>query len=352
MRRILRHVAVLAIVCGLCFSWSRSAVAGRNDGRLDIYFIDVEGGAAMLLVTPAGESLLIDSGYPDNSGRDRDRILKVAKGVADLKHIDHAAVTHWHRDHYGNHASLTTKIEIKNFWDRGIPDALRDDANFVDNVAEYRAASQNQSKKLTPGDMLPLKSGDTPLSVIILTASREVIPNTGAPNPYAKSHKPKPIDKSDNAASLSFLVKFGKFTFLNCGDLSWNVEAKLVTPNNAIGRVDLFMVTHHGLPSSNNPALVLAIDPQVAVMCNGPVKGGHPDTIEVLRQVKSLEALYQLHRNIKLKSNEQAPADYIANTEKTADCRGIHIKASVAPDGNSYTIQIGTGGKVRTYQTR
>src|SRR5690606_7492384 len=62
-----------------------AARADEKDGRLDIYFIDVEGGAATLFVTPAGESLLIDSGYPDNNGRDRDRILKVVREVAGLK---------------------------------------------------------------------------------------------------------------------------------------------------------------------------------------------------------------------------------------------------------------------------
>ena len=55
--------------------------ADDKNGRLDIYFIDVEGGAATLFVTPAGETLLIDSGYPDNNGRDRDRIVKVLKEI-------------------------------------------------------------------------------------------------------------------------------------------------------------------------------------------------------------------------------------------------------------------------------
>ena len=90
--------------------------ADDSDGRLDIYFIDVEGGAATLLVTPTGETMLIDSGYPDYGGRDRDRILDVLKNVAKKTEIDHAAVTHWHLDHYGNHASLAAEVKINNFW--------------------------------------------------------------------------------------------------------------------------------------------------------------------------------------------------------------------------------------------
>ena len=349
---ITARITKLAFTLLVLVTASSSLLAGKADGRLDIYFVDVEGGACTLFVTPQGESLFIDSGYPDNNGRDRDRILKVAREVARLKHIDHAAVTHWHLDHYGNHAALSTQIKIKNFWDRGIPDFLQEDKKFVDRIADYRSATQNKSKMLKAGDKLPLQQGKTPISIDIVTASRNVIPNKGKPNPFAKLHKAKPEDKSDNAASLSFLLKFGDFKFLCCGDLTWNIEAKLMTPNNPIGKVDLYMVTHHGLPSSNNPALVLAVDPVVAVMCNGPTKGGHKDVQETLRNVKSLKNLYQLHRNIKLKADEQTPAEFIANSGLTEGCEGVWVKASVAPDGSSYTVQIGPDGKKRSYQTR
>ncbi len=346
MKNLLRAVVFFGLLTGL------PLMADERDRRLDFYFIDVEGGAATLIVTPAGESLLIDSGYPDNGGRDRDRILEVVREVARRSELDHAAVTHWHLDHYGNHAALASEIKIRNFWDRGIPAELAEDKSFGDRIFAYRAASQNQSKTLKAGDRLPLKSGDTPLSVKIVTASREVIPNTGEPNPFAKESQSRPRDPSDNAASVSFLLTFGDFKFLCCGDLTWNVEAKLVTPKNPLGKVDLFMATHHGLPTSNNPVLVRAIDPVVAVMCNGPTKGGHADTIATLRKCESLKDLYQLHRNVKLKDEEQTPKEFIANLGSTAGCEGVWVKASVAPDGKSYTVQIGPDGKVRTYQTR
>jgi len=343
--------AVFACMAFLISAGAQPALAA--EGPLTIYFIDVEGGAATLFVTPAGESLLIDSGYPDNNGRDRDRILKVLREEAGLEHLDHAAVTHWHLDHYGNHAALASEIEIKNFWDRGIPDTLQEDKKYGERIGLYRAATQNRSKALAAGDSLPLKSGKTPLSLKILTSGREVVPNDGPPNPFAEQNVPKDRDDSDNAASLSFLLQFGRFKFLCCGDLTWNVEAKLVTPNNPIGKVDLFMVTHHGLPMSNNPVLVRAIDPVTAVMCNGPIKGGHPDTLKTLREVESLEALYQLHRNIKLRPEEQAPPEFIANTEGSSDnCSGTFVKAVIDPDGESYTLQIGHKGKRATYQTR
>jgi len=331
---------------------SPTVYAGADDKRLDLYFIDVEGGAATLIVTPAGQSILIDSGYPDNQGRDLNRILDVVRNVAKLQRIDFAAVTHWHLDHYGNHAALAAEIPIGRFYDRGIPDVLAEDPGFESRIADYRRAAQNQSRKLSAGDDFDLASPGAPLKITIVTADRKVIPNTGEPNPFADRHVPQPDDPTDNAASLSILVQFGAFKFLVCGDLTWNIEGQLVTPNNPIGQVDLFMVTHHGLEVSNNPALVLAIDPVVAVMCNGPKKGGHANTQKTLREVKSLKALYQLHRNVALAADQQTPAEFIANSGETEGCEGVWVKASVAPDGKSYTVQIGPEGKAATYQSR
>ena len=326
--------------------------ADSSDGCFDLYFIVVEGGAATLIVTPAGESVLIDSGYPDNQGRDLDRIIHVAKDVAGLKQIDHAVVSHWHLDHYGNHAALAAKFGIGTFWDRGIPDTLAEDPSYQERIANYRAASQNASKALHVGDSLPLKSGKTPLTVRVLTSGRDVVTCEGEANPFADRHVAKPDDPSDNSASLSQLYSFGSFRFLTCGDLTWNTEAKLVTPLNPVGKVDLLMVTHHGLPVSNNPAFVLAIDPVVTVMCNGPKKGGAEQTIKTLREVKSLKDQFQLHRNVDLDTSLQTPAEFIANSQETADCKGQWVLAKVAPDGSTYTVQVGSEGKKHAYETR
>lgn len=331
---------------------SFAAFANSKDERLDIYFIDVEGGAATLVVTPAGESMLVDSGTFDPAGRDLNRILDVIQNVAKLDHLDHAVVTHWHSDHFGNHASVAAKVKVLHFWDRGIPDVLEEDPKFAEHVAPYRSASQNQSKAVKAGDHLPVKSGKTPLAVKVITASGNVIPNVGEPNEFASLHEPQAEDTTDNAKSVSLLLTFGKFKYVCCGDLTWNTEAKLMTPNNPIGKIDLFMGTHHGLPSSNNPVLVLALDPHVCVTCNGPVKGADEKTIATLKRVKSLQAMYQLHRNIKLSDADQAPAENIANKVETASCKGVWIKASVAPDGSSYAVQVGPEQTPRSFQTR
>jgi beta-lactamase superfamily II metal-dependent hydrolase len=122
---------------------------------LDIYFIDVEGGAATLIVTPTGQSLLVDSGFPGD--RDAGRIAHVAKDVAGLTQIDHYVTTHWHRDHLGGIPTLVKLIPVKNFYDHGMPATLKPDmqAEFVE---AYKQTVQGRAVKLMPGDLIAATS--------------------------------------------------------------------------------------------------------------------------------------------------------------------------------------------------
>jgi competence protein ComEC len=325
---------------------------------LDIYFIDVEGGAATLIVTPVGESMLIDSGWKRDDDRDATRIYDVARR-AGLTRIDHVVTTHWHMDHYGGLGRLAEMLPLGHFYDHGVPPSLADDPqNFPTLIAAYRTASHNHSTTLRPGDTIPLRtdlsaSGPDaipPLTLRCLAASGKVISEGDTPPPPRCNHPLKPEDTSDNARSVVLLLSYGQFHFLAGGDLTWNIEHRLVCPVNRVGQVDLYQVDHHGLDSSNNPVFVEAIRPRVAVMCNGPHKGGHPTTVATLRRVRGLEAFYQLHRNVDTTLGENAPLERIANVN--ADCQGETIKVSVAPDARSYTVTVGSHGPTGRYRTR
>ncbi len=339
-----------------CAVLALTAAAGRpaEDRRgLDIYFIDTEGGAATLIVTPAHESVLIDCGNP--GARDADRIYRTATERAGLDAIDHLLITHWHSDHYGGVERLAGRMPIRHFYDHGIPDRLAEDPqNFPLLIQAYKKATQGKSKTLRPGDELPLKQaqGAPPLHLRCVCAAGEVVPDSaGAPeNPVAREHEPMPEDKSDNANSLGFVLGYGGFRFLDLGDLTWNVEYKLIHPSDKLGLVDVYQVTHHGLDISSNPVLLKTVRPRVAVFNNGARKGGAPRVTTTLRRLPDIQAVYQMHRNVTVGPQENTDPDLIANADE--DCAGEGIHLAVAADARSYTVSVGTNGKPRRFETR
>src|SRR6267378_4646503 len=139
--------------------FAATALSSAEPGRgLDVYFIDTEGGAATLIVTPARESILIDCGNPGT--RDADRIHAAAE-AAGLKAIDHLIITHWHLDHYGGIGHLSELMPIHHYYDHGIPDTLVEDPqNFPLLIQAYKKAAGDKRKALTPGDEIALKQMD------------------------------------------------------------------------------------------------------------------------------------------------------------------------------------------------
>src|SRR5262245_2754317 len=109
----------------LAIAWPLSAFAApirsQSARGLEVYWIDVEGGAATLIVTPAGESVLVDAGNP--GGRDPGRVAKTAKELAHLQRIDYLVVTHLHNDHFGGVAELASQIPIGTLYENGIDNA-------------------------------------------------------------------------------------------------------------------------------------------------------------------------------------------------------------------------------------
>lgn len=333
--------------------------ADAPDRGLDMYFIDVMGGAATLVVTPERESILIDTGWPGLQDRDPKRIAHVLKDVAGLDHLDHLVTTHWHTDHYGGIEGLAKRVRIDHFWDRGLPNpnaANGDRAAYPDGPRAndplgiaYRKASEGKRGALKAGDKIPLK-GKT--EALVLASGGEVLAqgSGSAPNPRCESAPADlPVDPSDNARSLAIRFQLGEFQFLDCGDLTWNVEKKLVCPNDLIGPIDLFQVTHHGMAISNHPTLVQTIQPTVAIMNNGPRKGGDAKAVSLLRSIPSIKALYQLHKNAATSDADNTEPALIAN--KSAD-GGQFIRASVSADGKHFTVQIGADGAGREFEVR
>jgi len=341
-----------------------SALAGAKDGTLDIYWIDSEGGGSTLIVTPNDESVLIDTGNP--GGRDPGRIVAAARS-AGLTKIDYMLLTHYHGDHYGGAAEVAQELPFGTIYQRAIPEQDPDGrpaSPFLRQIQPYKDIPARRVA-LTPGVVIPLRAvaraGAPRLELRCLGADQKFVEPTDAQrrirNPLTGTVPAKPVDPSDNANSAVFVLEFGAFRFFDGGDLTWNLEDKLVTPHNLVGTVDVYQTNHHGLDASNNPLLVQSLEPTVVIMNNGPRKGGQPGSFAAIRSVRGVQATYQLHKSYNVPAEENFPAEHIANHDNLTGpdafkCPANIIKMSVAPDGKSYTISIPATGHSRTYQTK
>jgi beta-lactamase superfamily II metal-dependent hydrolase len=337
-----------------------TAQAGQKDRTLDVYWIDSEGGGSTLIVTPNDESVLIDAGNP--GGRDPSRIAAAAK-MAGLSKIDYLAITHWHGDHFGGTAELVELVPVGTIYQRALPDTdpdKRNDASWALRSKAFRAVTTPRAS-LAAGVTIPLKpvAGGPQLSLRCLAADTKFVEPTAEqkahPTNLGESGPKGPEPDVDNDNSAVFLLSFGGFRFFDGGDLTWAWEPKLVSPYNPVGAVDVYQTNHHGLDRSNNPILIRGLSPTVAVMNNGPRKGGQAGTLATLKELPGLQAVYQMHKSLNVPAEANAREEFIANLEAATPpdkCTANVIKMSVAPDGKSYTISIPANGHSKTYRTK
>lgn len=314
---------------------------------LDIYFIDVEGGQSTLIATPAGESLLIDTGYGGNDGRDANRIMTAVR-AAGLKQIDYLLITHFHPDHDGGVGALAKQIPIRTFIDHGgfdpaiVKDVAANAIAAYDAYVTVRATGKHLEPK--PGDRLPLKG----LDVVFVSSAKATIDKAVAGSaqrtPGCPSPAPSANEALENPRSTGFHLRFGDFRFIDLGDLSGAPLFSLVCPANKLGRIDAYLLPHHGGSDVAHPSLIAALNPRVAIVNNGQIKGGQAPTFDMLHAARGLEDVWQLHRsrNDAVKNFGDAT---IANLDETT---GHWIKLSASIDG-SFTMTNGRTNVSKKY---
>lgn len=313
----------------------------------EIYFVDVEGGQATLIVSPSGQSMLVDAGWPSKWGPSAERIVAAAK-LAGVKQIDYMVLTHYHLDHVGGVPELAAKIPIVTYVDHG-PNTETDKMARDLEAAYNQVVAKAKHLVVKPGDRIPIEG----LEVEVVTAAGAAItsplPGGGQANGACADVKPLEADPTENARSVGFILRYGKFRFADLGDLTWNKELALMCPVNLLGTVDVFLVSHHGMDISNSPALVNALHPIAAIMNNGARKGGAPKAWTVVRNSPGLEDLWQLHYSLAGGEKQNSPEMYIANPETGGACQGHWLKLVANSDG-SFTITNSRNGHTKAYR--
>ncbi|HEY1986212.1 MAG TPA: MBL fold metallo-hydrolase [Terracidiphilus sp.] len=337
----LRSVPIFVAIV-LTAALSRAAPSSPKNS-LRIYSLDVEGGQATLLVAPSSASLLVDTGWPDS--RDTGRI-QAAMQDAGIARLDHVLITHFHTDHVGGVPELVKRVPIGEFLDHG---ENREDSDITrHDYAAYLKAIEGKPRRIVhPGDTIDLPG----LSAIVLTADGEHIASVPGISPQPNSFcasEPKPEeDPSENARSVGFVLTYGKFRFLDLGDLTKAKEIALVCPNNPIGAIDLYLATHHGFNLSNARAIVDAIHPRVTIMNNGAHKAGSPEAWQTIHESPGMQDIYMAHTAEGSDAAHNSPDALIANPRGTST-DGAYFKVMASPDG-SFSVTNSRTGQTKEY---
>ena len=330
------------------------ALASAPAKSLEVRLIDVEGGKSVLLVTPAGESMLIDVGWPAGNTREAstNRIVEAVK-AAGLRRIDYLVISHYDLDHLGDVPQLTAEIPILHLVDHGRYTGTN--AATQQRYAAYSKLYETITHiEVKPGDRVPIKG----LDVQVVTAAGNVIDKAakggGAANPFCAANPRKAelaTDKEDNS-SVGLLFTYGKFRMLDLADLEAWKNYELACPNNLIGTVDVYQVNVHGQFKGIAPELVSALHPRVAMMGNGARKGGDPPAWPVLRSTPGLEDIWQLHYSVNGGKDNNPRDDFIANLEPSAPPPNDYwktLRLSASSNG-TFTVINERSGFSKTYK--
>jgi beta-lactamase superfamily II metal-dependent hydrolase len=295
--------------------------------------------------------MLVDTGWLGYGGRDAERIAAVAK-KAKLKKIDYVIITHFHADHVGGVGALSKMIPLGRFFDHGDTVEARPGTPAAEEWEIYQQVARGKRMQPKPGDRIPLKGVD----ITVVTSNGELIGkpvNGGSPNdsPLCKDPVLKRPDNGENGRSVGVLLQFGKFRFVDTGDVTWNKEIDLACPVNRLGHVDLYQTNHHGMDMSGAPQYVNALGFKVAVMNNGPRKGGIGSYLEIVRKAPGSEDLWQLHKSLVAEEQQNTGEKFIANLEPEDQCQGHWLKATVEPGGR-YTLYNSRNNFSKSYTPR
>jgi competence protein ComEC len=302
-----------------------------------------------------------------------------------VKQIDYMVASHYHSDHMGGIPYLAQNIRIVNYVDHGqnVEYGKSDEwwkerraPMFHPGIAKkYDETYDSYAKARATGHHIVVNAGDTipfqGIEVRAVTSAGKTLnkplQGAGNPNPACAHVDLRAVDDAEDAQSVGLLISYGKFRFIDLGDLTWNVSYRLFCPDNKVGMVDAYLITHHAdsLKQSLGPyfwglsccskAEVYGLHPEVAILSLGPKSLvlslgskslgdlGSGDGLQTVRSSPGLEDVWQTNYLIAGREKEYtAPEKYCANIG-TTDGTSEFIKLVSQSTGSFAVINSRTG---------
>ncbi len=335
---LLSSAAILSIPAAMTASWAQ----GRDDA-LQMISVDVEGGGGTVFVTPNKRVVVIDTGNPEASAAtdnypSAQRLVDAVKAAGGTK-VDYLITTHYHGDHIGGLEGFIKRIKIDNFIDHGINREIRGTMGTGGMIGpDWRAVGPDGQPMVGRGGTVPPPPGDPNVPPPNSTEAQyqnylKLIGGTGAKHRVVKTGEHIRLDDMDihvvsadavmpakapvgsrgavpecaampampanggeeNARSTSVVITYGKTKIAAFGDLTWDREKDLFCPEDKVGKVDVYLSSHHGTQWSGSPAMVNSLQPIVTIMGNSPTKGGDPNRVQVIKSNPRHQGLWLLH---------------------------------------------------------
>ena len=341
------------------------------------YLVDIGHGNVAFVVSPSGETMLLDCG----PSYVVDRIYNFMQQNG-IQKIDYLVISHFEDDHMGAVAALAKKVQIVNYVDHGESVTYgksdewwkgrrspwwRPGIGEVDNkrMDAYKAARATGHHILVkPGDKPPVKGLDV---VVVAAAGQNIarpLAGGGQPNSACPQVEKRAEDDAEDGQSVGVVIGNGKFRFIYLGDMTWNNSYRLFCPRNMIGTVDAYLVTHHaqsmntdlgeyyGGLSCCSLAEVQGLHPRVGLLSMGSQghKYGTPDAMKAVRSLG-----IDLWQTEKISAGGEAglnaPDDYIANIGGPRSEQVPYLKLVANPD-SSFAVSNSRNNFTKNYPPR
>lgn len=253
---------------------SCASLLTTNSGKLTVTFIDVGQGASALIEAPCGAVILVDAGgeqsYLGDPGVVGERIILPFLRHRGIRKINMAIITHPHEDHFGGFIPLVDQLKVEHM----LVSPVQGGSDYYESLLEKLFSGDTVVQQAIAGQTWSCKGG-TEIEIIA---------------PPDTLYRGTSSDLNNN--SIVFILRYGEVKMLFTGDIE-DTAVQDMLKNNSDLRSNLMLIPHHGGHLETMPALLEAVEPDIAVIQVGNNSFGHPHPYTLSALEKSGTVLYR-----------------------------------------------------------